>query len=213
MSCGWRDTGKGRAFLEHTGAVTSEPQCLDSSLLYCRGRGRVGWGVSSWEWPCGGLTQDMHLSPQEQDDVRLTAILLFENLASLTGRRWKIFFAEEIKKSMISFLLHLWDPNPKIGTVSGPCTDSCASSSAHGQEVPGSLVWLDQKPYLNTPFSNEPENQLSHPGFLFGHHFLSLQFHLCNWEGGSTDCPALTSLFTALFPTHQSACLPCWKGT
>ncbi|XP_006747051.1 maestro heat-like repeat-containing protein family member 2B [Leptonychotes weddellii] len=50
----------------------------------------------------------------EQDDVRLTAIFLFENLASLTGRRWKIFFAEEIKKSMISFLLHLWDPNPKI---------------------------------------------------------------------------------------------------
>ncbi|XP_077619568.1 maestro heat-like repeat-containing protein family member 2B isoform X2 [Crocuta crocuta] len=53
----------------------------------------------------------------EQDDVRLTAIFLFENLASLTGRRWKIFFAEEIKKSMISFLLHLWDPNPKIGTA------------------------------------------------------------------------------------------------
>lgn len=67
----------------------------------------------------------MHLSPQEQDDVRLTAIFLFENLASLTGRRWKIFFAEEIKKSMISFLLHLWDPNPKIGAVSGPCTDTC----------------------------------------------------------------------------------------
>ncbi|XP_049625009.1 maestro heat-like repeat-containing protein family member 2B [Suncus etruscus] len=51
----------------------------------------------------------------EQDEVRLTAITLFETLASLTGRRWKIFFAEEIKKSMISFLLHLWDPNPKIG--------------------------------------------------------------------------------------------------
>ncbi|XP_049715372.1 maestro heat-like repeat-containing protein family member 2B [Elephas maximus indicus] len=53
----------------------------------------------------------------EQDDVRLTAICLFENLASLTGRRWKMFFAEEIKKSMISFLLHLWDPNPKIGAA------------------------------------------------------------------------------------------------
>lgn len=60
----------------------------------------------------------MPLSPQEQDEVRLTAITLFETLASLTGRRWKIFFAEEIKKSMISFLLHLWDPNPKIGIVS-----------------------------------------------------------------------------------------------
>lgn len=77
----------------------------------------------------GGLTHDMPLSPQEQDDVRLTAIFLFENLASLTGRRWKIFFAEEIKKSMISFLLHLWDPNPKIGAVSGLCTDTFTSSS------------------------------------------------------------------------------------
>ncbi|XP_051006863.1 maestro heat-like repeat-containing protein family member 2B [Acomys russatus] len=53
----------------------------------------------------------------EQDDVRLTAIFLFEDLASLTGRKWKIFFAEEVKKSMISFLLHLWDPNPKIGAA------------------------------------------------------------------------------------------------
>ncbi|XP_038179218.1 maestro heat-like repeat-containing protein family member 2B [Arvicola amphibius] len=53
----------------------------------------------------------------EQDDVRLTAIVLFEDLAALTGRRWKIFFAEEVKKSMISFLLHLWDPNPKIGAA------------------------------------------------------------------------------------------------
>ncbi|XP_003503337.1 maestro heat-like repeat-containing protein family member 2B [Cricetulus griseus] len=53
----------------------------------------------------------------EQDDVRLTAISLFEDLASLTGRRWKVFFAEEVKKSMISFLLHLWDPNPKIGAA------------------------------------------------------------------------------------------------
>uniref|UniRef100_A0ABK0M369 Maestro heat-like repeat family member 2B n=1 Tax=Rattus norvegicus TaxID=10116 RepID=A0ABK0M369_RAT len=53
----------------------------------------------------------------EQDDVRLTSIFLFEDLASLTGRKWKIFFAEEVKKSMISFLLHLWDPNPKIGAA------------------------------------------------------------------------------------------------
>ncbi|CAO2592452.1 Maestro heat-like repeat-containing protein family member 2B, partial [Lemmus lemmus] len=59
----------------------------------------------------------------EQDDVRLTAIALFEDLAALTGRRWKIFFVEEVKKSMISFLLHLWDPNPKIGAA---CRDVLA---------------------------------------------------------------------------------------
>ncbi|XP_008050720.1 maestro heat-like repeat-containing protein family member 2B [Carlito syrichta] len=53
----------------------------------------------------------------EQDDVRLTAISLFEDLASLSGKKWKIFFAEEIKKSLISFLLHIWDPNPKIGAA------------------------------------------------------------------------------------------------
>ncbi|XP_056680551.1 maestro heat-like repeat-containing protein family member 2B isoform X2 [Monodelphis domestica] len=60
----------------------------------------------------------------EQDDVRLTAFLLFEDLASLTGKRWKMFFTEEIKKSMISFVLHLWDPNPKIGTA---CRDALAA--------------------------------------------------------------------------------------
>uniref|UniRef100_A0A7N4NP21 Maestro heat like repeat family member 2B n=1 Tax=Sarcophilus harrisii TaxID=9305 RepID=A0A7N4NP21_SARHA len=60
----------------------------------------------------------------EQDDVRLTAFFLFEDLASLTGKRWKMFFTEEIKKSMISFVLHLWDPNPKIGTA---CRDALAA--------------------------------------------------------------------------------------
>lgn len=89
-------------------------------------------GVPAGNGLCGGLTHNTDLSAQEQDDVRLTAVLLFENLASLTGRRWKIFFAEEIKKSMISFLLHLWDPNPRIRTVSGPCIDTCTSSSLHG---------------------------------------------------------------------------------
>lgn len=85
---------------------------------------RVCVGVGGGDYQQGlpgmgkGLAHNMPLSPQEQDEVRLTAITLFETLASLTGRRWKIFFAEEIKKSMISFLLHLWDPNPKIGIVS-----------------------------------------------------------------------------------------------
>uniref|UniRef100_A0A4X2JQI7 Maestro heat like repeat family member 2B n=1 Tax=Vombatus ursinus TaxID=29139 RepID=A0A4X2JQI7_VOMUR len=60
----------------------------------------------------------------EQDNVRLTAFILFEDLASLTGKRWKMFFTEEIKKSMISFILHLWDPNPKIGTA---CRDALAA--------------------------------------------------------------------------------------
>lgn len=76
-------------------------------------------GVGALRVPQGITYEKMLLSPQEQDDVRLTAIILFENLASLTGRQWKTFFSEEIKKSMISFLLHLWDPNPKIAAVSG----------------------------------------------------------------------------------------------
>lgn len=85
-----------------------------SPFLYWSRQGRTV-PRECWE----GTACEMPLSPQEQDDVRLTAILLFENLASLTGRQWKTFFAEEIKKSMISFLLHLWDPNPKISAVSG----------------------------------------------------------------------------------------------
>lgn len=81
--------------------------------------GEVGWVAKGCQQ--GGTScEKTYFSPQEQDDVRLTAIALFEDLAALTGRRWKIFFAEEVKKSMISFLLHLWDPNPKIGAVSRP---------------------------------------------------------------------------------------------
>lgn len=87
----------------------------------------------------------MHLSPQEQDDVRLTAIMLFENLASLTGRRWKIFFAEEIKKSMISFLLHLWDHNPKVGAVSGPHTDPCTFSSPTAESTQTPRKYLESE--------------------------------------------------------------------
>ncbi|XP_060039850.1 maestro heat-like repeat-containing protein family member 2B [Erinaceus europaeus] len=60
-----------------------------------------------------------------QDDVRLTATLLFENLASLSGKKWKLFFTEEIKKSMISFLLHLWDPNPRIGAACRDVLNIC----------------------------------------------------------------------------------------
>lgn len=119
----------------HPGAM---PKVRQGSSLPLRKWERAGKaGVPAGNGLCGGLTHNTDLSAQEQDDVRLTAVLLFENLASLTGRRWKIFFAEEIKKSMISFLLHLWDPNPRIRTVSGPCTDTCTSSSLHGREGAG----------------------------------------------------------------------------
>lgn len=101
-------------------AMTKAHSAWIPAFPYCNGARQDGVRVPAGNGLRGGLTHDMYLSPQEQDDVRLTAIFLFENLASLTGRRWKIFFAEEIKKSMVSFLLHLWDPNPKIGTVSGP---------------------------------------------------------------------------------------------
>lgn len=132
-----RAAGKGRVFLGHRRAVAGVYQYLGSSLPWLK-LGQPGWERGRGGAALAGndlkrrLTHITHLLPQEQDDVRLTAIFLFENLASLTGRRWKIFFAEEIKKSMISFLLHLWDPNPKVGTVSGPCTIACISSSPRG---------------------------------------------------------------------------------
>ncbi|XP_035147516.1 maestro heat-like repeat-containing protein family member 2B isoform X3 [Callithrix jacchus] len=82
----------------------------------------------------------------EQDDVRLTAIFLFEDLASLTGKRWKIFFAEEIKKSLISFLLHLWDPNPKIGVACRDvlivCIPFLGLQELYGAKKNQEILWI-----------------------------------------------------------------------
>lgn len=112
----------------------------------------------------------MHSSPQEQDDVRLTAIFLFEDLASLTGRRWKIFFAEEIKKSLISFLLHLWDPNPKIGVVSALhrhlhllLSPWLRSTNKPGLAAPEAR---SKVPDLKSPLRTESENLFSNSRFF-----------------------------------------------
>lgn len=112
---------------------------------------------------------------------------------------------------MISFLLHLWDPNPKIGTVSGPAqTDAPPLPVAKRcQEAwsgwTSSHIWRHQfQMNLKTSWV---------PSWLLGHHFWSLHFHLWNWEG-SSDCPALASLFfTALFPTHHKPAFPSGSRT
>ncbi|XP_043362331.1 maestro heat-like repeat-containing protein family member 2B [Dermochelys coriacea] len=38
----------------------------------------------------------------------------FGILAHLTKRKWKAYFAEQVRQSWVTLLLHLQDPNPKV---------------------------------------------------------------------------------------------------
>uniref|UniRef100_A0A8C3SGV1 Maestro/Maestro-like HEAT-repeats domain-containing protein n=1 Tax=Chelydra serpentina TaxID=8475 RepID=A0A8C3SGV1_CHESE len=53
----------------------------------------------------------------EEDDLRLMAFVLFGILARFTKRKWKAYFADQVRKSWVTLLLHLQDPNPKVSTV------------------------------------------------------------------------------------------------
>lgn len=133
--------------------------------------------------------------------MRLTAIALFEDLAALTGRRWKIFFAEEVKKSMISFLLHLWDPNPKIGAVSRPA-GTFTSFFRRAEECGTSLVSPNRKPAQRSPFRSWARKDTSL-------HQFEILFH----RVFSTFC-FLSSYGILLFLSLcQWAVIPSWQMT
>ncbi|XP_044855008.1 maestro heat-like repeat-containing protein family member 2B [Mauremys mutica] len=42
------------------------------------------------------------------------AFVLFGILARLTKKKWKAYFAEQVRQSWVTFLLHLRDPNPEV---------------------------------------------------------------------------------------------------
>lgn len=159
---------------ENRGSGTNTPVHGFETSFRDLKRGEVGWEAKGCQQ--GTSCEKTHFSPQEQDDVRLTAIALFEDLAALTGRRWKIFFAEEVKKSMISFLLHLWDPNPKIGAVSRPTgtftssfrrAEECALawSLRTGSQLRGHPLKLSPKRHITSPIRNSIF--ISFPPFAF----------------------------------------------
>ncbi|XP_029769893.1 maestro heat-like repeat-containing protein family member 2B, partial [Terrapene carolina triunguis] len=61
------------------------------------------------------LTQQIRTYFDDEDDaLRSMAFVLFGILARLTKRKWKTYFADQVKKSWVTLLLHLQDPNPEI---------------------------------------------------------------------------------------------------
>ncbi|CAM5124940.1 unnamed protein product, partial [Natator depressus] len=50
----------------------------------------------------------------EDDALRLLSFVLFGILARLTKRKWKGYFAEQVRQSWGTLLLHLQDPNPRV---------------------------------------------------------------------------------------------------
>ncbi|CAM5117157.1 unnamed protein product [Natator depressus] len=50
----------------------------------------------------------------EDDALRLLSFVLFGILARLTKRKWKGYFAEQVRQSWVTLLLHLQDPNPRV---------------------------------------------------------------------------------------------------
>ncbi|CAM5116783.1 unnamed protein product [Natator depressus] len=61
------------------------------------------------------LTQRIRTYFDNEDDaLRLLSFVLFGILARLTKRKWKGYFAEQVRQSWVTLLLHLQDPNPRV---------------------------------------------------------------------------------------------------
>uniref|UniRef100_A0A8C4WJN6 Uncharacterized protein n=2 Tax=Gopherus evgoodei TaxID=1825980 RepID=A0A8C4WJN6_9SAUR len=61
------------------------------------------------------LTQQIRTYFDDEDDaLRSVAFVLFGILAQLTKNKWKAYFTEQVRKSWVTLLLHLQDPNPQV---------------------------------------------------------------------------------------------------
>ncbi|CAM4677031.1 unnamed protein product [Lepidochelys olivacea] len=61
------------------------------------------------------LTQEIRTYFDNEDDaLHLWSFVLFGILARLTKRKWKGYFAEQVRQSWVTLLLHLQDPNPRV---------------------------------------------------------------------------------------------------
>ncbi|CAM4603700.1 unnamed protein product [Lepidochelys kempii] len=61
------------------------------------------------------LTQEIRTYFDNEDDaLRLWSFVLFGILARLTKRKWKGYFAEQVRQSWVTLLLHLQHPNPRV---------------------------------------------------------------------------------------------------
>nr|XP_032618777.1 protein maestro-like [Chelonoidis abingdonii] len=61
------------------------------------------------------LTQQIRTYFDNEDDPLYSlAFVLFGILARLTKRTWKAYFADQVRQSWVTLLLHLQDPNPQV---------------------------------------------------------------------------------------------------
>lgn len=62
--------------------------------------------------------QPMGLSWLQEDDMlRSLAFVLFGILARSAKSKWKAYFADQVRQSWVTLLLHLQDPSPKVSMV------------------------------------------------------------------------------------------------
>ncbi|KAH1176203.1 hypothetical protein KIL84_020937 [Mauremys mutica] len=62
-----------------------------------------------------GLGNIVNGAPEKEDDVLCSfAFVLFSIQALMTKKKWKVYFADQVRKSWVTLLLHLQDPNPKV---------------------------------------------------------------------------------------------------
>ncbi|XP_050825377.1 maestro heat-like repeat-containing protein family member 2B isoform X2 [Gopherus flavomarginatus] len=53
----------------------------------------------------------------EDHALHSVAFVLFGILAQLTKKKWKVYFTEQVRKSWVTLLLHLQDPNPQVSMI------------------------------------------------------------------------------------------------
>uniref|UniRef100_A0A452GMG6 Maestro/Maestro-like HEAT-repeats domain-containing protein n=1 Tax=Gopherus agassizii TaxID=38772 RepID=A0A452GMG6_9SAUR len=64
------------------------------------------------------LTQQIRTYFDDEDHaLRSVDFVLFGILAQLTKKKWKAYFTEQVRKSWVTLLLHLQDPNPQVSMV------------------------------------------------------------------------------------------------
>ncbi|XP_050825376.1 maestro heat-like repeat-containing protein family member 2B isoform X1 [Gopherus flavomarginatus] len=66
------------------------------------------------EEPTADWFQEMF---EEDHALHSVAFVLFGILAQLTKKKWKVYFTEQVRKSWVTLLLHLQDPNPQVSMV------------------------------------------------------------------------------------------------
>ncbi|XP_029403034.1 protein maestro [Mus pahari] len=62
---------------------------------------------------------------KEDDSVRYSAFVLFGQLASFAGWRWRKFFTQQVNQTQDSLLSHLQDESPKVAKACKMTVRAC----------------------------------------------------------------------------------------